>query len=263
MIRRLFPPPILVVAALFLWHVSWFPGVRLVSAFVPSNRREVVAASWSCDETAHHQRRDGGRPTKTQVSLASETSPSSQPGRCRVIGIAGASGAGKSSLAASLVSHFTLPAPPISLDAFYTGQRTSLTEDRARADVLSAWETPEVFDMEAMQGAILEHRQAGCDSGSPFVVAEGFLLFARPGLRDMIDLPVFLDITEQESLARRLRRGDDGCSEEILRLYHRKHTWPAYLKYKASSRLPKTTLVLPADKTKEEILSRVVAWLPS
>ena len=163
----------------------------------------------------------------------------------RVVGIAGATGSGKSSLADYLHTHTKTVGTVIRVDDFYTGQRVDLSQRTIDAEE-PTWETPDVFDWKAFTTAVTTAvDRASCDAPDAFVICEGFLLFANPEARDLVDIPLFLDVSENTSLARRWHRNSDGCTLALLEKYHQKHAWPAFLKYRRN--LPADTHVISAD----------------
>lgn len=181
--------------------------------------------------------------------------------RPQVVGIGGATASGKSSLALGLRSRLGLSQPVVCLDDFYTGVRTFLTPERALADDLSSWETPAVFDFEGFHNQILETREAAMGAGDSHIIAEGFLLFTHRPTVAVLDRGIFLEVSKDESLARRTRRRDDECDPELVRIYHDRHAWPGYLKHRRESTFPDDMLFLDADRSPEAILQDAFSWL--
>jgi uridine kinase len=139
-----------------------------------------------------------------------------------LVGIAGGSGSGKTSLATALAT--TLRAEPVARlchDAYYLDRSALPPEARAAVD----YDIPEALD----QRLFLEHLRA-LRAGRPVrppvycfathrrtgvapplapgavVLVEGILLLWDPAVREVLDLRIYLDAPEDVRLARRLAR---------------------------------------------------------
>jgi uridine kinase len=139
-----------------------------------------------------------------------------------LVGIAGGSGSGKSSLATALeMALGSERTARLAHDAYYV-DRTAVP---ASARTALNYDVPEAFD----QALFLEHLQAlragrpvsppaysfaaHCRTGAlpavtprPIVLVEGILLLWDPAVRAALDLRIYLDAPERVRLERRLRR---------------------------------------------------------
>ncbi|MBC8195012.1 MAG: uridine kinase [Actinobacteria bacterium] len=139
----------------------------------------------------------------------------------RVVGIAGGSCAGKTTLARALADRLGDACNYLAFDEYYRDHGHLTVEDRAlvnydhldslddglflrHLDDLTAGRPVDVpvYDFATHcrtdQTRTLQPR--------PMVVADGILLFAIPGITDRLDLSVFVDAPEELRLARRIYR---------------------------------------------------------
>jgi uridine kinase len=139
-----------------------------------------------------------------------------------LVGIAGGSGSGKSSLAAALEAALGPDRTArLAHDAYYRDRAAVPELDRSSLN----YDVPDAFD----QSLFLEHLQAlgagrpvappaysfatHCRTGQlpvvaprPIVLVEGILLLWDPAVRAALDLRIYLDAPERMRLERRLRR---------------------------------------------------------
>ncbi|MCW5965520.1 MAG: uridine kinase [Bryobacterales bacterium] len=137
----------------------------------------------------------------------------------KVIGIAGASGFGKSYLATSVAA--ALGAPVLSVDSYYRNLAHLPFEERAQQN----FDHPDSLDWPLL----LEHLQSLSDGHpvaipeydfsthtrkhqthwlqpGPFLVLEGILALHQPRVRRLLALKVFVDLDAEECLRRRIER---------------------------------------------------------
>jgi uridine kinase len=138
------------------------------------------------------------------------------------VGVAGGSGAGKSSLARVLVASLgPARAALLAHDAYYRdgGGRPPSTRGTVNYDVPDAFDQALFLEHLAALRAGLPvrppvycfrtHRRTGYAATvtpRPIVVVEGFLLLWEPAVRAALDLKVYLDAPERVRLERRLAR---------------------------------------------------------
>ena len=158
--------------------------------------------------------------------------------RSLVIGVAGGSGSGKSTVAHSLVRAFDEgTAVVIDCDAYYRDFSHLTAEERS----LVNWDHPDSLDLEQLAADlaalaegetiskprydfVTHRRRAEVDHIAPrnVIVAEGILLFADERVRDQCDIKVFVDADADLRLIRRLNRDMQERGrplEEILHQY--------------------------------------------
>jgi len=139
-----------------------------------------------------------------------------------VIGIAGGTGAGKTTLAHTLKNQFGDTAVLIAHDAYYRDQSHLPPAERAKTN----FDAPDALETDLMISH-LEQLRSGhsvripeydfathtrvVDGGRkivpvPIVIAEGILLLSEPGIVELADLKVFVDTDDDERILRRIRR---------------------------------------------------------
>ena len=155
-----------------------------------------------------------------------------------IIGIAGGSGSGKSTVARKVAD--ALDASPVAfldMDAYYNDYSHLTMEERRKIN----WDHPNSFDWELLVSQIsalaagqsvqkpqydfvnhLRARETVPVSAANVVVIDGILLLADPRTRTLCDVKVFVDADADIRLVRRLRRDilERGRPlEEILEQY--------------------------------------------
>lgn len=138
-----------------------------------------------------------------------------------LVGIAGGTGSGKTTVSQALVN--TLPGQALLLqqDSFYKNHADLTFEERSRLN----YDHPEAFEWDLFLDVLLalkQGRHAVCpvydfsthsrlDRGTflepgPLVVVEGILVLHDPRIRDILDFKVFVDTDYDVRLIRRIRR---------------------------------------------------------
>jgi uridine kinase len=155
-----------------------------------------------------------------------------------ILGIAGGTGSGKSTVARKVAAALDASSVAfIDMDAYYNNYSRLPMEERRRIN----WDHPNSFDWDLLQSD-LHDLAAGKSIEKPeydfvshlrrpervhvpaadVVVVDGILLLAEPRIRDLLDVKVFVDTDADIRLIRRLRRdlGERGRPlEEILDQY--------------------------------------------
>ena len=155
-----------------------------------------------------------------------------------IIGIAGGSGSGKSTVARRIAEALT-PASVafIDVDAYYRNHVELTLEERRRLN----WDHPDAFDLDLLASHLdalargepiekpvydfvshLREPHAVPIATADVVVVDGILLFVDARVRDRCDVKVFVDADPDVRLIRRIRRdvGKRGRPlEEILEQY--------------------------------------------
>lgn len=139
-----------------------------------------------------------------------------------IIGIAGGSGSGKSTVARKVADSLTAHSVAfIDMDAYYRNYSALSLEERRRVN----WDHPDAFDFDLLT----EHLEALSNrrtidkpvydfvshlrsdntvrvDAADVIVIDGILLFVDPRVRDLCDVKVFVDADADIRLIRRLRR---------------------------------------------------------
>lgn len=143
-------------------------------------------------------------------------------GRTILVGIAGGSCAGKTTLASEVAKRLApLPVGAIQFDSYYRDLSHLPMEERHRQnfDCLEILEWELLRDHlqalhrgETIRVPVYDYRVHNRSSAvrevspAPVVMVEGILLFAVPSLVELLDLRVFLDAAADVRLARRIER---------------------------------------------------------
>jgi uridine kinase len=169
-------------------------------------------------------------------------------GRPHLIGIAGASGAGKSRLAEDLAHRLPSPTPVVGLDSYYRDLAHLPLDARAQAN----FDAPDALDETLLFGQ-LEALSQGCAIDKPvydftthtrapetahvppgpFVVVEGLYPFYWERVRALFEFKVFLVVEPQVCLERRRARDilKRGRTPESVETQFRETVYPMYLEY--------------------------------
>lgn len=145
-----------------------------------------------------------------------------------IVGIAGGSCSGKTTVAETLFKKHEHITSLIMFDDYF------IDPGNVNLDKID-WESIERYDIKKLRNDLAQLRsgetvvyapnsressEAGIQSkiveSKPLIIAEGFLLFADPDVRNHLNLMIFLDIPEEEIVRRRLNRkiGDSPWDSE-------------------------------------------------
>ena len=150
-----------------------------------------------------------------------------------VIGLAGGTGSGKTTITKKLMQRFGGEVSVIYHDNYYKAHHDMSYEERARLN----YDHPDAFDNELFVRAVRELR-AGRDVVCPVydyaihdrsdktivvksakvVIVEGILIYAVPELRELMDIKLYVDTDADVRILRRIRRDvrDRGRSLESV-----------------------------------------------
>ena len=147
------------------------------------------------------------------------------------IGIAGGTGAGKTTLANALVGQFGDRVVLLAHDAYYRDLKALSKEEREKTN----FDSPEALETELL-AQHLDALRAGrpvtvpvydfathtrvVDEGrvvnpSTVVIVEGILLFSDPAICERLDLRVFVEADADERVLRRIRRDVDERARSV------------------------------------------------
>ncbi|XP_011311360.1 nicotinamide riboside kinase 1 [Fopius arisanus] len=152
-------------------------------------------------------------------------------GKWIVIGIAGATCSGKTTLAKKLHEKFK-NSVLISQDSYFLAK-----DDPRHVHIPELnhhnWDILESLDMEKMHSDILEIMSSGGagrkENDVQFLIVDGFLLFNYKPIFDLCDIRYFLELSREECERRRSRRVYDP--PDVPR-YFEVVVWPQYARYK-------------------------------
>ena len=138
-----------------------------------------------------------------------------------IIGIAGGTGSGKTTLAERIAEHFGTRVAVIAHDSYYRAHDELSYEERSKQN----YDHPDAFETEllcahlekllrgeAVDVPVYDYTQHNRSDKTvrveprSVIVLEGILLFADKALRDMMDLKIFVDTDADERILRRIIR---------------------------------------------------------
>ena len=138
-----------------------------------------------------------------------------------IIGIAGGTGSGKTTLTKHLKEHFGREVTVVGHDSYYKRQEGKTYEERA----LQNYDHPDAFDTDLLirhLRELKEGRSILCPvysyvdhnrtdqtveiSPTKVLIVEGILIFQDPALREMFDIKIFVETDADERILRRCLR---------------------------------------------------------
>lgn len=138
-----------------------------------------------------------------------------------LVGIAGGSGSGKTTIANKIVDHFKERILHIPHDRYYKAQDQLPMEERIKTnyDHPNALETDLMIQQlkELMEGNEVQMpqydftthtrmKEMTTEKPAPLILVEGILIYENKELRDLLDLKIFIDVDADIRILRRLKR---------------------------------------------------------
>lgn len=138
------------------------------------------------------------------------------------IGIAGGTGSGKTTLAETLKEKFNGSVSIIAYDNYYRDQGNLTPEEKERLN----YDCPEILDTpllieqlkalrdgKTIQMPVYNFKTHSREkeitipvAPNDIIIVEGILLFHTPELRDLLDLKIFIDVSDDIRILRRVKR---------------------------------------------------------
>ncbi|MBR1558704.1 MAG: uridine kinase [Clostridia bacterium] len=165
-----------------------------------------------------------------------------------IIGICGASGSGKSTMAKALCARLEKPCIYIKQDSYYKDHPDMTFEERERIN----YDEPQAFEHDALRDDLLRlragqsitakeydysnHRRAdpgGTIEPTDVVIIEGIHVFYDPEVRDLLDFKIYIQVDPDVCLLRRVKRDlrDRGRTVESVYRQYLETVKPMYEKY--------------------------------
>lgn len=165
-----------------------------------------------------------------------------------IIGICGASGSGKSTMAKALSQKLERPCIYIKQDSYYKDHPDMCFEERERIN----YDEPAAFEHDALRDDLMRLRRGEritakeydytnhrrCDPGviiepTDVVIIEGIHVFYDPEVRDLLDFKIYIQVDPDVCLLRRVKRDirDRGRSVESVYRQYLETVKPMYEKY--------------------------------
>ncbi len=193
----------------------------------------------------------------------------------QIIGIVGASGSGKTTVAREL-AELAGNASLMSQDNYYI----SLPDDVDS----KAWnfDNPAVIDLEHLARDLAALKRGETVQGpryifsthkrapdtvtlkpAPLIIVEGLFLFLPESLRNIFDLKIFIDVPLEVCLERRVARDvvERGRTAEMIRQRWAEQVNPMYRKYVEPTRAFADLLLIPAERGTPERAAQIATIL--
>ncbi|MEM7286269.1 MAG: uridine kinase [Actinomycetota bacterium] len=196
-----------------------------------------------------------------------------------VIGIAGGSGSGKTTLAHAVASSAPVPSARLAFDSYYRDQRDRTIEERTRVN----YDHPNSLDVERFVADLatlragrqlaapvydftVHTRSSAVDviEPRPMVIVDGILLFVFPEVCELLDLRVFVDVSDVLRTERRLERdiAERGRTREQALEQIERTVRPMYGEFVQPS-IDQADVVVDGTVPPTQSAGRVLAALPA
>ena len=195
-----------------------------------------------------------------------------------IIGIAGGTGSGKTTVARRLADRMQGSSALIEHDSYYRDQSTMTLEEREKIN----FDHPDALETELL----VEHLEAVCRGETievprydyathtrvigegrtlapcPIVIVEGILVFADPQLRALMHIKIFVDTDPDIRVLRRLRRDMEkrGRTFQQIREQYYSTVRPMHLQFVEPSKRW-ADVIVPEGGKNEVALDMIVARL--
>lgn len=195
---------------------------------------------------------------------------------CIIIGIAGGSGSGKTTIARKLIETFEVEdAVLIEQDAYYKDVHLSSIEERAKMN----FDHPDAIEFELLKTHLLDlingkaiqrpiydfskhmrKNETTTIHPSRIIIVEGILIFAIPEIREMFDIKLFVDTDPDEMLLRRIERDikERGRTFESVRDQYLATVKPMYLKFAEPSKRY-ADIIIPRGGENQIAINMIIA----
>lgn len=190
---------------------------------------------------------------------------------CILIGVAGGSGSGKTTVANNLVKAFKAEdATLVEQDAYYRELINMTLEEKAKVN----FDHPDSIEFELLRKHILalkngesidrpiydfttHSRKEGSVKINPskIIILEGILIFAVPEIRELLDVKIFVDTDADEMILRRIERdmNERGRSFESVKDQYLTTVKPMYLEFCEPSKRYADVIIPRGGKNKVAI----------
>ena len=195
---------------------------------------------------------------------------------CIIIGVAGGSGSGKTTIARKLLETFEAEdAVLVEQDAYYKELHIESIEERARMN----FDHPDAIEFELLRQHLLDlvngktierpiydfskHMRKNekiIINPSRIIIVEGILIFAVPEIRELFDIKIFVDTDADEMLLRRMERDirERGRTFESVRDQYLSTVKPMYLEFAEPSKRY-ADVIIPRGGENKVAINMVIA----
>ena len=187
-----------------------------------------------------------------------------------VIGIAGGTGSGKTSIAQAILEDLKkggAEALLLEQDSYYIKNDEMPFEERVKLN----YDHPDVIDFELLEKHIIDLKNGNtiekpiynfseynrCKEteiieSKPIIIVEGILILSVPKIRELLDMKIFVDTDDDERLLRRMERDiqERGRSFESIKNQYIKTVKPMHLEFVEPSKRY-ADVIIPRGKENE------------
>jgi len=197
---------------------------------------------------------------------------------CIIIGVAGGSGSGKTTVAHNLIKAFkSEDAVLVEQDAYYKELKELSIEERAKIN----FDHPNSIEFDLLKKHLTELK-AGRKIKRPIydftthsrkedfvtiepskiIIVEGILIFAIPEIREMFDVKIFVDTDADEMLLRRIERdiNERGRTFNCVKAQYLSTVKPMYLEFAEPSKRY-ADIIIPRGGENQIAINMVIAKL--
>ena len=195
---------------------------------------------------------------------------------CIIIGVAGGSGSGKTTIARKLLETFEAEdAVLVEQDAYYKELHIESIDERAKMN----FDHPNAIEFELLRENLLDlvhgktverpiydfstHMRKSekvIINPSRIIIVEGILIFAVPEIRELFDIKIFVDTDADEMLLRRMERDikERGRTFESVRDQYLSTVKPMYLEFAEPSKRY-SDVIIPRGGENKVAINMVIA----
>ena len=195
---------------------------------------------------------------------------------CIIIGVAGGSGSGKTTIARKLLETFEAEdAVLVEQDAYYKELHIESIDERAKMN----FDHPNAIEFELLRENLLElvhgktverpiydfstHMRKSekvIINPSRIIIVEGILIFAVPEIRELFDIKIFVDTDADEMLLRRMERDikERGRTFESVRDQYLSTVKPMYIEFAEPSKRY-ADVIIPRGGENKVAINMVIA----
>lgn len=197
---------------------------------------------------------------------------------CIIIGVAGGSGSGKTTVANNLIKAFKAEdAVLVEQDAYYKELSHLSIEERAKVN----FDHPNSIEFDLLRQHLIELKEGRSIerpiydftthsrkeekitlNPSKIIIVEGILIFAVPEIRELFDVKVFVDTDADEMLLRRIERdiNERGRTFNSVRDQYLSTVKPMYLEFAEPSKRY-SDIIIPRGGENKIAINMVIAKL--
>lgn len=197
---------------------------------------------------------------------------------CIIIGVAGGSGSGKTTVANNLIKAFKgQDAVLVEQDAYYREHSNMTLEERSKVN----YDHPNSIEFDLLRKHLLDlkkgvrierpiydftshsrKKEAVSIEPSRIIIVEGILIFAVPEIRELFDVKIFVDTDADEMLLRRIERDikERGRTFDSVKNQYLNTVKPMYLEFAEPSKRY-ADIIIPRGGENKIAINMVIAKL--